>query len=667
MHVGYEGLAAELRGLFLIAERRARAEGRGLTKPSVAKRVGVSASSLYAYLAGTTLPPSDVFDALLIAFGVEGPRRAYLATVRDHIAIGRRAEPVPAKVAPSLEFAILGPLRVLRSGSLMRLSGLRRRTLLTALLLEQGRPVEAGRLAEVMWDGCPPASWRGDMQAHVSRLRRVLCGPAESGQAVVVRSHDGYLIPAEAGSFDLTEFDRLSALASRQNPAEACATLRQALALWRGPVLADVTPELARSAAHGLNERRTSVLERQLELELSLGRSGNAIGELRDLVAEHPGRELPRRLLAQAIEASRPPAVKAGKRRGFGGGNTAVTPQELPPDMPSFVGHEAQLAELDALAGHAERADYVVIAALSGAAGVGKSALAIRSAHRIKHLFPDGQLYADLRETGSAVVVLTRFLRTLAAAPVHPDPTLEELAARFRSHVADKRLLVVIDNARTAAQVNPLLPGTPTAMVLVTSRRVLPLMPGTVHKGIATLSHRLAVDLLTRMLGDERTRGEPVAVAMLARQCGHLPLALCIAAARLIERPHWPIAMLVGRLTDERQRLSELQIAGQSLRGSFAASYAELADSPAAARLFRLLGQWNRLEFTAVAASALAGLNEVATERLLETLTSAQLIESPAPGCYRMPDLLRLFAREHISGRGDDDGAGRTPELSRVA
>jgi tetratricopeptide (TPR) repeat protein len=330
---------------------------------------------------------------------------------------------------------------------------------------------------------------------------------------------------------------------------------------------------------------------------------------------------------------------------------------QLPPDVAEFTGRDAELAELKArLRGAAGTPPpAVAISAIDGKPGVGKSALAVHLAHRMAADFPDGVLYVNLRgaepRRPTALEVLGRFLRALGASDEEVPGELDAAAARSRSMLAGKRLLVVLDNAADATQVRPLLPATTGCAALVTSRAQLADLDGVEPLTLDLLPEPDAVALLAKLAGRERVETEPATAASIVALCGLLPLAVRIAGARLRSRPTWPLAEMAERLGDERRRLSELTVGDLAVRASFLLSYRALG-APSD-RTFRLLGLLHGPDVAAEAVAALTG--NPAAESDLERLADAQLLETPAPGRYRFHDLLRLFARERADAEEDED------------
>jgi tetratricopeptide (TPR) repeat protein len=328
-----------------------------------------------------------------------------------------------------------------------------------------------------------------------------------------------------------------------------------------------------------------------------------------------------------------------------------VVPAELPPDIATFTGRQAELARLGALLAPPEaaaRAAALVIVVIAGKPGVGKSALAVHLAHQAASRCPDAQLYVDLRgsepEPLAPDEVLGRFLRALGRRADDIPIGLAGQTAAYRSALAGKRALVVLDNAASEAQVRPLLPGSPTCAVLLTCRRALAALDGAIPVTLEVLEEREAMALLGGLAGPDRVAAEPAAAATVVRHCGLLPLAVRIAGARLRSRPAWTVATLADQLADEHQRLQRLRLGDLDVRTSFALSYAGLDTT--SARAFRLLGLLTGPDFAAGVAAALTGSTVEEVETTLEGLADAQLLETPAAGRYRFHDLLRLFARE---------------------
>ena len=634
-----------------------------------------------------------------------------------------------------VEFRILGPLQVRAGGRDLNLGGLRSQRIVAMLLINPNRVVAPSSLADAAWDEAPPATARRQVQNRMAALRITLTragGGIETHQA-------GYLLRVGPDELDTLVFDRLvGEAAETADPARAARLMREALALWRGPALAGLGGALLDRVAAGLEERRLATLADCIDLELATGEHARLVPELHRLVGEHPLRErfvgqwmvalhrtgrqgealeayqqLRRRLIdelgvepgAALQEVHReilaggqdltPGPVPPGPggdaaRDATGEGGTSkspgvrasgasagtTVPRQLPSDVPAFTGRDGELSRLTKeLAGAGPGGGPVVISAIQGAGGIGKSALAIHAAHRLVDEFPDGQLYVDLQGATAGppplkpLEVLRRFLRALGVEGDRIPDEVQEAAALFRSEMAARRVLVVLDNARDAAQVAPLVPGAAGCAVLVTSRRTLAGMDGARYLQLDVLPTKEAVTLLARLAGHERVSAEPEATAEVARWCGYLPLALRIAGARLSGRPGWPVRALADRLADAQRRLNELELADVGVRASLAVSHEELRDSTepvdrAAAAAIAMLSIVDGPDIGVPAAARLLEAPEPHAERVLERLVDANLLETSVPGRYRLHDLLRLYGRELAAGLASP--AERSAALTRT-
>jgi DNA-binding SARP family transcriptional activator/Flp pilus assembly protein TadD len=607
--------------------------------------------------------------------------------------------------------AVLGPLEVRVDGRPVCLAPMEQ-ALLVALLARANQVVTGDRLIGQLWHDPSSMPSRNALHALVRRLRRAI------GEGICHTRGSGYLLSVEPGQLDLHRFETLTGEAGQAVAAgdlpRAAAYLQAALALWRGPALAGVPamPVTTAEAAR-LEDLHLAALEQRIEVELRLGRHAELAGELTRLVAEHPDREpfynqlmlalyrsgrrsealavyrtLHRRLvdelglepgkaakdLQRAILTGDPVLQPPGKApdpppAAAAPAPAGRVPYQLPASSPAFTGRRRELDLLGRLFTEGSPAETVVVAAIYGAAGIGKSALALAAGHRLRADFPGGQLYADLRGGTPGLVarepgeVLGRLLRSLGVEGRRIPSDLEDRSALYRSLMAGRRALVLLDNAADPAQVRPLLPGTPGGGVLVTSRQILPGLEGATHLHLGVLPPEDAVVLLSRLVGAQRVQAEPAAAAELARLCGYLPLALRIAGARLAGRPRWPLSVLIERLTEQCRRLDELVAGDLAVRSSFQVSYRGLSTTPAGsadqARAFRLLSLLDGPDVGVPAAAALLDRPPVAVEAALERLVDAHLLETPAPGRYRFHDLLRLFARERA--------AEEEPEQQRTA
>ncbi|MDL4817179.1 AfsR/SARP family transcriptional regulator [Actinomadura opuntiae] len=599
-----------------------------------------------------------------------------------------------------ISYRVLGSLEVARGDRILPIGSPRQRTVLACLLLRAGRPVPVERLVDLLWDEAPPDTARAATHVHVGRLRRTL------GDAVRIETRpDGYVLDPPKEAVDLLMFDDLVAQAGAlgdTEPDTALALLREAVGLWRGPILPDVPSATRhREEIAPLTERCVEAAVQCYDLEVALGNHRGAVSGLTALVAAHPLRERARAQLmlalyrsgrrAEALEvyrdtavllrrelgldpgeelrelhaavladavpapsllaASRVTPVAPRTQGGMAGADPWPAPTQLPYDVAAFTGRQEQLGRLRELI--ASR-DGTAIVAVAGMAGVGKSALVVHLAHRLKQDFPDGQLFVNLRGFEEAdplqpCEVLQRFLRALGAPGEHIPTEADELAAAFRSRVAGKRLLIVLDNARSSEQVRPLLPGEPACLVLITSRRRL---DGLVAREGA---RQLLLDamppgegarLLERLVGREHTTADPRATRALVELCGGLPLVLRIAAARLQQHPGRPLGDLVEELSDEEQRLGALAVEGDdsAVRATLNLSYRPLPGR--IARLLRLLSLHPGTDCTVAAAAAIAGTDPAETRTGLRRLTDAHLLQEICYGRYAMHDLVRLYARQ---------------------
>jgi DNA-binding SARP family transcriptional activator/predicted negative regulator of RcsB-dependent stress response len=600
-----------------------------------------------------------------------------------------------------MQFRLLGPLEVWDGNERIDLGGGKQRALLALLLLNANRIVRRTQVVDWLWSTEPPRTAEGLVHEHVSRLRRALrcCTTEPSGQRLRTQPA-GYLLQVEPGELDLERFERLVEQAQHGMASHdlqlAARTLRQALGLWHGSALANLPPSLAVDAeSTRLEEGRLVALEERVEIDLRLGRHAYLVGELETLVACYPNRERlrhqlmlalyrsgrqvealtvyrdTRQMLAEELGLEPSPALQqlerailradpalepvlptAGAPLGLSGPRRG--PCQLPPDIDDFTGRQAAVAQVQELLKR-EQVSAIVISAIAGKAGVGKTALAVRAAHRLRPRFADGQLYVNLRGTEAQALdpaeVLAGFLRALGVEGAVIAEGLEERVQQYRSRLADRRVLVVLDNAASEAQVRPLLPASPGCAVLVTSRKRLSGLEAAHPLTLDVLEADQAVELLARLAGPGRVAAEPEAAATIVRLCGWLPLAVRIAGARLAGRPQWRLVLLAGRLADEHRRLDELATGDLEVRASVALSYH--GQNEEERRLFRLLGLLVAPSFPAWVAAEVSDAELAKAEGLLERLVDAQLVEAAGQDQagqlrYRLHDLLRLFARERL-------------------
>jgi DNA-binding SARP family transcriptional activator/Tfp pilus assembly protein PilF len=623
----------------------------------------------------------------------------------------------------AVQFAILGPVEVTAGGQRLGIGGQRARAVLARLIVAANSVVGAEALAGELWPDLDPGRAAAVLQVRVAELRRVF-RQAGAADRLVTRA-GGYVLVADSKEVDAARFDQFAAkgraLLAAGDAAGAAGCLARALELWRGPPLADVGDlAWARAEAARLGEARLAAVECHVQARLDCGDASELIAELEALTAGHPLRErlwalrmlalyrcgrqaealavyqqlrvilveelgiepaTDLRELHQQILAQDPALALAarGPTASVLAARPVVVPRELPADVTAFTGREVELAELDFLlpaAGQEPGAEPgpVVISAVAGTAGVGKTTLAVRWAHRVAGQFPDGQLYVNLRgyDPGQPVTpneALARFLRALGVADVDIPLEEAERAARYRSLAATKRLLVVLDNAATEDQVRPLLPGSGSVMVVVTSRDSLPglvAVDGAHRLDLDLLPQDEAVALLSALIG-RRAGADQAATEALAGLCARLPLALRVAAELAAARPGAPLAELVDELASERNRLGLLD-AGGDARGAVASvfswSYNHLPAD--AAQLFRLLGTHPGADWDLYATAALtASTSLTQARRTLAELARAHLVQPAAsPGRHQMHDLLRAYAAS-LAATSDSDEA-RQAALTRL-
>jgi DNA-binding SARP family transcriptional activator/Tfp pilus assembly protein PilF len=603
----------------------------------------------------------------------------------------------------AVEFRILGSLEIDSGSGTVALRARKQRILLAVLLCQANQPVSMDRLSAALWGDSPPPAAAGNLRQYVLQVRRSL-----GNEQRIEHRGPGYALTVRPGELDADRFQTLAASGSAAveagDPETGARLLGEALALWRGPAYADLSDvEILRDEAVRLEERRHGVLEARIDAELRLGRHAQLVAELSQFAREHPLRERTRAQLmtalyrsgrqADALEVYRETRKVLADELGLEPGaelrrlerailisdpdldrpvpaavHASGVPALLPADVPDFVGRESELADLDRLWESGR-----VITAISGTAGVGKSALAVRWAHRVRDAFPDGQLYVNLRgydpeQPMSAADALAGFLHALGVRGHDIPLEVDGRAARYRSELAGRRLLVLLDNAGSVEQVRPLLPGTPGCLVLVTSRDSLAglvALNGARRLDLDLLPASEAVALLRRLAGG-RVDAQPEAAAALAGQCARLPLALRVAAELAAARPSATLAQLVAELAGYRQRLDLLDAGGDprtAVRTVFSWSYRHLPAD--AARVFRLLGLHPGPDLDLYAAAALTGTGIEDIRRPVTALARAHLIQEAGEDRWAMHDLLRAYALE-LTGTEELDSARNAALTSLV-
>lgn len=594
-----------------------------------------------------------------------------------------------------MRFEVLGPVRVHRDGAVVPVTGTLRRTLLAMLLAHANESVPVDALLEALWgtDSDPRRTQR--LHLHVHKLRAVLEEPER-----ISHGPGGYALRVEPGELDVHEFDRLVDEALRmthREPQRCVEHLRRALGLVRGAPYETVDVLALAGEVQRCAERRFIAVEELYEAELRCGRHSAVVGELSELVREHPMRERLQGLLmtalyqggrqAEALDVYRRaravlveelglepgPELREIEQQVLAGESMRLkepvrsVPAQLPPAPAGFVGRDEELAQLDALVGQAR--DGVVIGSLTGPGGAGKTALAVAWAHRVRESFPDGQLYVDLRgygpdEPAQADEVLAGLLRSLGVDGHAIPPSLDERSSLLRSVLSGSRTLLVLDNARTVGQLRPLLPASRECLALVTSRDPLTGLgarEGAHRISIDRLAEEAAHELLRAMLGAERVDDDPAAVDRLVLRCARLPLALRVAAERIRLRPDSTVQELVDELDDPEHRLDALEDGGDphsSVRTILSWSYEQL--SAATARTFRLWGLHPGGDIDEPALAALIGRDARATRRAVDALRRTHLVQRTGPRRFGRHDLLRAYAVElthEVDGRGTRDDA----------
>jgi DNA-binding SARP family transcriptional activator/tetratricopeptide (TPR) repeat protein/DNA-binding XRE family transcriptional regulator len=684
-------------GELLRAGRRAA----GMNQQQLADRAGVSVSAIRDLEQGRTRRPrAQVLDALVAALDLTGDTAAAFRAAAERSGQTRLTRAVDSD--QPVRVLVLGPLQVRRGLEQVLVGGGRRRALLGRLALSANAAVSLPDLVDLLWATEPSAAPAQVVQTYVSRLRSALqpAGPGRSN--IISRAAGGYQLNLDGGQLDLADFRGHVHQARTEPPAHALELFESALKLWRGDPLEDL-PELRHHPlVVALADERIAAMLCYADLAIADGQAERCLPALRELAAANPLHEpLHARLIgalaAKDLQAAalaaytdirrrlvddlgiepghdlqdahrrvlrQEPPVYTNSSSGAGTPKAGGVPAELPLDVFGFVGREPELAKLDRIAeAGAAQPTAVLIAVISGTAGVGKSALAVHWAHQVADRFPDGQLYLNLRgfdPTGDPMApheAIRRFLDALdvPARRVPVDPSA--LIDLYRSSLADKRVLIVLDNARDPEQVRPLLPGGSGCLVVVTSRNRLTGLIAVEGAHSITLN-RLTVDeaqmLLARRLGPEQVAAEPDVVDRLITASAGLPLPLVIIAANAAVRPDFALAVLANDLDDADRRLDTLtggDIA-TDLRAVFSWSYRAL--SHGAARLFRLLGLHPGAEVTTTAAASLAGITPGETRTLLAQLTAAHLVTEHSPRRYGLHDLLRVYAMEQALAHDSD-------------
>ncbi|QKV93148.1 tetratricopeptide repeat protein [Streptomyces sp. NA02950] len=602
-----------------------------------------------------------------------------------------------------LRFTVLGPVRAWRGEQQISTGSPQQRALLAALLLRGGRTATASELVDALWGDDPPDAAIAALRTYASRLRKAFAPHSD----VLVSESGGYAVRAGVGALDTEVAERLATDAEKARHSgdrlQAHQLVTQALGLWDGESLANLPGPYAEAQRARLSEWQLVLTETRLDLDLELGHHTDVVSELTALTAAHPLRERLRELLMLALyrsgrqaealavyndtrrllaedlgvdpcpelselhqrilqadaELAAPPDGRAVTGPAF------VRPAQLPATVADFTGRAAFVTELsDQLASADGR--VMAVSAVAGIGGVGKTTLAVHVAHSARHHFPDGQLYVDLQGAGPVPAepeaVLGAFLRALGLPESAIPDGVDERSALYRSTLDGRRVLTLLDNARDAAQVRPLLPGTEGCAALITSRTRMVDLESAHLVDLDVMSPDEALVLFTRIVGKDRVSSEREAAMDVVAACGFLPLAIRIAASRLASRRTWTVSTLALKLANERRRLDELRVGDLAVRATFELGYGQL--EPEQAQAFRLLGLAEGPDISLAAAAVALDLDAFDAEELLESLVDTSLLESAAPGRYRYHDLVRLYARD--CAERDQSAADREAALSRL-
>ncbi|GGP86508.1 SARP family transcriptional regulator [Saccharothrix coeruleofusca] len=607
-----------------------------------------------------------------------------------------------------MEFKVLGPLEVLGEEGRVNPGGRKQQHVLATLLLASGNMVPVDRLVEAVWAGRPPTTAAHQVRKTVADLRRRL------GDELIVTDGPGYRLVLCEEQLDLNLFNLRMARAAEaiasSLASNAAAQLDLGLRLWRDSALCGLGGPVLGPAIVQLNERRLVACEQLNELRLALGEAASVLTELRAMVEQYPLREtLHRQLMialyrtgrqAEALRAFADARALLADELGVDPGpqlqrlheqilrgdldtglepveraisvvNTtaehAPTPNTLPYNLPDFTGRAAELTDIVASVPPVEDRALTIIA-IDGMVGVGKTSLALHAAHTIGNAFPDGQLFVDLRghvegiEPINPTEALEQLLQAIGVSGEQIPSDLAARSAMWRVRTAGKRMLIVLDDATGIEQIRPLLPGAASCLLLITSRARITDLDGVHALTLSPMSKEDSVMLVSRIIGDRKVEESGSAVTELVKACGHLPLALRIAATRLQTRPTWTVKDLVNRLRNEDQRLDGLTLGNRSVSSAIELSYRRLPTEHR--RLFRCVALTLGNDFDTRVAAAMTAASVPRTERLLEDLLDAQLLIQPRPKRYAMHGLLREYAQQAL--RAEESEAERAAIFQRL-
>lgn len=598
-----------------------------------------------------------------------------------------------------MEFRILGPVELSADGLHLGLGSAKERQVLAMLLLTAGRPLPAESLIDRLWGANPPPKPRDSLYAYIARLRGRLAA-LRDGTARLFSGSGAYTLEVDPDRVDLHRFRRLcdqaQAIAESGDPEHALRLLREADALWRGEALAGMDGDWAREIRTALESERRTATQRRVAVQLDLGQHADLVAELYGLVAQHPldeefirylmvalyrcGRQADaletyhqaRRRLNTELAMEPGPALRDTHQRVLRGdpeiagppGRQRIVDQAAPNDLPrgisNFTGRAAEMERLLGALDEESLGDVAPVEVIDGMPGVGKTVLTVRLAHRLAPRYPDGQLFLRLRahdpsqdplDPREGLAVL---LRRLGVSRNRIPASLDDRAALWRSELADRRAIIVLDDAADQDQIRPFLPGAPGCLVLVSSRRRLTGLEGVDSLSLDVLPTPDAMALFRRVVGDDRPMA-PDDVETVVRLCGHLPLAIQLVASQLRHRPARGVADLVTRLSGARLRLSDIRAGDRDIAAAFELSYRGLTDEMR--RAFRRLGLHPGIDLTVHSASALIGCDLSVGERLLEDLLDHHLVEEAVAGRVRLHGLLWKFAAERALSEESEDEA----------
>ncbi|MFI8166025.1 BTAD domain-containing putative transcriptional regulator [Streptomyces sp. NPDC085931] len=588
-----------------------------------------------------------------------------------------------------MRLAVLGPVRAWRRDEEVDLGSPQQRGLLALLLLHEGRPVETEAIVEALWGEHGPRGARGTVRTYVYRLRPIL-----GDTAVIESTGSGYRLTVRDGTYDLRRFRELTAQAHRARRAGAAARaadlLRQALGTWQGPALAGVRGPFFELERDRLEELRLAALEEVFDLELEVGGHSDLTSEIRAAAVEHPLRERlheqlmlslfragrraealaafqhTRRLLREELGVDPGPSLRSlhdrilreDEEAPAGAGRElssplapAPVPAQLPADLAVFTGRRAEIAELSSLLRDAAHAPVVGI---TGLGGMGKTALVVHVAHTQRHLFPDGQLFADLggfKDPVGPLEVLGQFLRAVGVSRL-PE-SLDERAALWRTTVSGRRLLIVLDAVSSGEQVRPLLPASPGCAVVMTSARRIIDLPGIPWLRLGVLQPQDALELLAAISGTRRVFAERDAAGRLVQACSYQPLSVHVAAARLDARPSWTIDRILAQLEDDLRQPVVMHEDCKIVDKPFREAQARMDTFHRNAFHLAAVPDCGRLDAAMAAALLDLPLNEATA--VMEALVDAHVVEAGGNGDYHFLGLVKAFARRQaLNGLGHE-------------